>query len=40
MRQRVLALHAEVRRLESELRAQRRTVRIVAVADAEWTDLD
>jgi len=40
MRQRMLALQAEVQRLETELHVQRRTVRFSAVVDAEWTDLD
>lgn len=40
MRQRMLALQAEVQRLEAELRAQRRMVQHATFADAEWTELD
>jgi hypothetical protein len=40
MRQRLLALQAELQRLETELRGTRRTVRLTTFIDAEWTDLD
>ena len=39
MRQRVLALQAEVQRLETELRTQRRSVHVASFVDAEWTEL-
>ena len=39
MRRRLLALQAEVRRLEAELRRVRRTSHTIPWVDAEWTDL-
>lgn len=39
MRRRLLALHVEVRRLETELRLVRRTPRTGLWEDAEWTDV-
>ena len=39
MRQRLLALQAEVRVLQREVRMSRRTSQYTAFIDAEWTDL-
>ena len=39
MRRRLLALHGQVRSLETELRLLRRTPPTMAWVDAEWTDV-